>query len=424
MTRIAQTFTNGWLAALAVCALLACLGTARADTRTWGGVNTNWNDTLNWTSGIVPTNGDTVVVANTSIKPTMPAGNYPTNGSYASFQVDASAVVTCQGATNVINEGSGGVPGAPHGTGVTINCQSALINGTLSADTQGFNKMGGYGGPGWGSSGYGRGGTYGGIGSKNNTTSSYGSLKQPTALGSDGHTDAGGGLIGGGAIRVNATGTLTLNGLLSANGGPAADTGAGSGGSLWLACNTFQGNGTVRANGGGNAIGTYVGSGSGGRVAIEYNSSTFNGGVSVAPGVAPSLSQAGRTGTLFQCVSPVPGTTLSNSVTPWLDTQFSVNFNDLQVTRTVLNWGSAFRYKWTDSSLTLSSGNVRTNVATYTMKNLAPFNTCQIYNNGVPMTPKGTNTGANGILTFSATLDSQRTLEVALAARGTLITIQ
>jgi hypothetical protein len=75
---------------------------------------------------------------------------------------------------------------------------------------------------------------------------------------------------GGGAIRIDATGQVTLDGTLNANGMNAISThgGGGSGGSILINCLTFTGNGRLWVRGGnGNNSG---GAGGGGRIAVLY----------------------------------------------------------------------------------------------------------------------------------------------------------
>src|ERR1039458_9677946 len=89
---------------------------------------------------------------------------------------------------------------------------------------------------------------------------------------------------GGGAIRVNVTGALLINGRVSANGGAGVgpNKGGGSGGSVWLTAGTLAGAGTISANGGpGNGLG---GGGGGGCMALQYSVNAFDGSVSAYAG--------------------------------------------------------------------------------------------------------------------------------------------
>jgi hypothetical protein len=97
---------------------------------------------------------------------------------------------------------------------------------------------------------------------------------------------------GGGAIRLEVSGTLTNNGKISAGGGNGGGyAGGGSGGSIWATIGTLTGSGTFTANGGVNSSGGAQGGG-GGRIALLYGNNngfnltsiTANGGNGGSPG--------------------------------------------------------------------------------------------------------------------------------------------
>lgn len=153
------------------------------------------------------------------------------------------------------------------GTGVTIRAANLLIGrgGLLESDKRGFLAKQG---PGFV---YSRGGSAGAHGGKGGGRLSgrarlYGDPKKPVTLGS-GSMDAN----GGGAIRLIASGTVNLNGLVSASGG--GRSGGGAGGSIWITCVRFEGRGRIRANGGHDE----VGGGGGGRVAVYSEEQSFRG---------------------------------------------------------------------------------------------------------------------------------------------------
>ena len=158
------------------------------------------------------------------------------------------------------------------GTGAVIRAANITVatGGAISADGWGF-------GPGWGPAPSSS-GTYGTNGACHGGTGSYalgapyGSATQPTSLGSGG-TDCG----GGGAMKLVVTGTLTVNGTVSANGQSrlyATSAPQGAGGSVWIDCGTLVGNGSIRADA--LASTSYYGSG-GGRIAIKYRTKGFIG---------------------------------------------------------------------------------------------------------------------------------------------------
>ncbi len=114
-----------------------------------------------------------------------------------------------------------------------------------------------------------------GFGGEPSTTPSlpaYGSVTQPIAYGLGGLAGRG-----GGAIQITAA-TMTVDGVISANGQTAASTSYGSsaGGSIWLTVGTLSGAGQIRANAG-RATASTRGTGSGGRIAIYYTAlNAFN----------------------------------------------------------------------------------------------------------------------------------------------------
>ncbi|MCA9383913.1 hypothetical protein KC909_06145, partial [Candidatus Dojkabacteria bacterium] len=127
----------------------------------------------------------------------------------------------------------------------------------VSANGQGYRSISGTGnGPGGGD--INEGASYGGYGQGNDRIP-YGDVKQPTHLGSAGfyhasyELSAGG--SGGGAIDLNVTNTLTIDGTISANGARGTRSNyissyrAGSGGSLWIKAATINGAGLVSADG-------------------------------------------------------------------------------------------------------------------------------------------------------------------------------
>ena len=102
----------------------------------------------------------------------------------------------------------------------------------------------------------------------------YGSALVPIDPGSAGGATSGGWSAGGGAIRLIVSGTLTNNGVISANGTQNVWNGysaGGSGGSIYATVGTLAGSGSFSANGTPGLI-QYTASdgGGGGRVAIYY----------------------------------------------------------------------------------------------------------------------------------------------------------
>ncbi len=305
---------TGGIMATGLVAAVAVFGIAqagRAQTRTWDGdTSTSWTNVNNWAGSTPPGDGEDVLIpSGTPNQANIPAGAWPAAGRYGSFTVASNATVICLGDTTVTNEASGGGVGGDgkiHGIGVTILCAAAAVHGTLSADNRGFPSQSGPGGS------YAFAGHGGIAAGDRGQTRVYGSVRQPTALGS-GAVNA----VGGGAIKVSATGTITVNGTVSANGATQYWTrSGGSGGSVWLDGVTLAGNGAVRARGGDFAAGLAgeVGGGGGGRIALTYTSSTFSGSVSAAGGKhfdgGKDKFQDGQAGSLWEPgkVFPASGT--------------------------------------------------------------------------------------------------------------------
>jgi len=170
------------------------------------------------------------------------------------------------------------------GTGQTITTVNLTLEGTIDADRQGFNHLQGPGA----SSGNADGASYGGHGGDREFTPgiapTYGSFENPTSLGSGGGGGATVGAEGGGAIIIVATGTVQIDGLISADGGTGNGRN-GSGGTVNITAANLTGSGTIRARG---AAGIQ-GGGGGGRLAFAVSGTdTFSGALDVSGG-APHL---------------------------------------------------------------------------------------------------------------------------------------
>jgi RHS repeat-associated protein len=183
-----------------------------------------------------------------------------------------------------------GFKGVKIATAVDLTIDSSS---SISADGKGYGEATGPGAP----SSFGLGAGYGGAGG-GNPGSTYGSLTEPTYLGSGGGTSYyphGG--AGGGLIRLTVNGNLTVDGTLTANGLNGAQyyahiSGGGSGGSIYIIANIISGTGMITANGGGSS----GGSGGGGRIAVYYDTNTFVGTISAYGG---TTGQVGGAGTIY-----------------------------------------------------------------------------------------------------------------------------
>jgi hypothetical protein len=202
-------------------------------------------------------------------------------------------------------------------TGTAQSLLNMTISGNLTVQSGGailLDTLGYAPGTGSGSGSHGAnspfpggGGGYGGIGGIGSTNAnggaSYGSQTSPTTYGSGGggnySTSYGG--AGGGAVQLNISGTLQVDGKISANGGDGSGTGGGggAGGSIYLSAFAVSGAGSISANGG-NGVTGIGGGGGGGRIAITAGSSTFSGSISAAGG---SGANYGGAGTIFTAIS-------------------------------------------------------------------------------------------------------------------------
>ncbi len=204
---------------------------------------------------------------------------------------------------------------------IKVNNLTIEAGGEITADGEGYapgdsepvnaQESNGYAG--------GSGGGYGGAGGIGNTPGGSGNVpgtpgttagdkESPLLLGGAGGNTAGGGEggKGGGAIKIEASGTVEINGRISANGtdgtiAPDSQTagGGGAGGSVWIIGDILTGNGTVEAKGGGtDATANYIGGGGGGGrvVLMALSSTSFSGTIDVSGGHG---SQDGGVGTIM-----------------------------------------------------------------------------------------------------------------------------
>ena len=221
-------------------------------------------------------------------------------------------------------------------SGLTVTGDLTVdAGGALNVDGKGFGSVSG---PGAGvGSQNGGGGGYGGAGGNGESAGgpAYGSPAEPAELGSGGGYGwygstmnvAGG--TGGGSIRLDVGGTLTVNGAVSAKGtdGGAGNVytaywsgGGGSGGSIYLDVGTLAGSGTISVNGGNGGWANRAGGGGGGRIAMYFENYTYSGSVTVSGGAG---AEYGKNGTGYS--SPqVEVLQLNRQMVGQLQTPFSV----------------------------------------------------------------------------------------------------
>jgi hypothetical protein len=240
--------------------------------------------------------------------------------------VTVSGTLTIRGNSTLLLQGKNTgamVGGVWAGVGVAVDAGNATVEAgsRVTADGRGYVAGAGPGGAGARSS---SGGTHGGVGGAGTwgaapNPQTYGDPEAPVDLGSSGggwngiaQRDGG---PGGGAIRLEVAGTLTLDGEISARGqGMAtfADAGGGSGGSIWASASTLVGGGRFHAGGGSSASGR-GGGGGGGRIAVHCRDGTgFTGftGSTVSGGTGENPGEAGTMG-FFDASTTPPGLRVS-----------------------------------------------------------------------------------------------------------------
>lgn len=303
MKRLNARLGMAWI----VAALILSAGMALADDYTWtgGGAAGVWDDPANWDlAGYPDGNTDTALIDSGDEAITIPAdrtlgaltldtgydgtvslaGNLSISdggGQSGNLAVNAGALQTGQDTESGItvsgefNIGVGGVvvmrrkdeTEGTHGEGQTITAGSMTVDGTLHADAHGFDNNAG---PGTYPGNNRPGGSYGGHGGNRDEVKlygpTYGSVTNPTALGSRGSYPSAAG-NGGGAILIALSGAMTVNGDVSANGGVVQR--GGSGGSINISAASLSGTGTIAANGG-NGF-NHGDAGGGGRIAVKID---------------------------------------------------------------------------------------------------------------------------------------------------------
>lgn len=201
----------------------------------------------------------------------------------------------------------------------TLGDITITSGGKIDVKAKGYSpgtSTGGYGprGGGYGSGRYlsaggaGQGGQ-GGSGTSGGGGNVIGDLFFPTTIGSGGggcENQVGG--AGGGGVKLETPGTLTVSGSIIADGANGyyayRGPGGGAGGSIWLIATNLAGAGLVQADGGdvpGNSgYSDNGGGGGGGRIALYYTSNTFSGTVAARGGASgDSSGKTGGAGTIL-----------------------------------------------------------------------------------------------------------------------------
>ena len=196
----------------------------------------------------------TAVVTEITTNTTLAPGTY----TYDTLVIKSGATLTVQG-DPLLEQAF---------KGVRIEANNIIVEdgARITADQEGYDLVTrGPGAP--AEAEYTKGASHGGLGDSATIGTRYGSAKQPITFGSSNQTR------GGGAMQLVAHNELTIDGVVSANGGNTS-----SGGSIWIQTNSLRGHGVIRANGGDfSSFAAFIGPGGGGRVAVYYNDSSFTG---------------------------------------------------------------------------------------------------------------------------------------------------
>lgn len=257
----------------------------------------DWHDAAMWNPQRVPEDGDDAVFADVGVartvtltnatsalhsltvgaKTTLVASNWTTKVSADNVTIGNGAVVTCAGPFTTEQMSNR----------VWIVCADLAVaaGGVIHTDKRGYAAFYGPGLAGKTPLTSYRGGAHGGRAPaySGGEQTPYGSLTEPTAPGTGGTGQKSGSpgadaSAGGGAIRIDATGEVRVDGRISADGAPVSAwyACAGSGGSVWITCRTISGSGAVSASAVDHPVtGTQneqFQGGSGGRIAVHYDS--------------------------------------------------------------------------------------------------------------------------------------------------------
>jgi hypothetical protein len=121
------------------------------------------------------------------------------------------------------------------------------------------------------------GASYGGVGYGNTSDSVYGSETKPTDFGSGGNAPYS---VGGGVVMLNISGDSIIDGTISAKGRDAS-----SGGSIFITTKKLSGSGSFVAKGGtAYCPNSCYFPGGGGRIAVYYDQTNFNGSMDSSGG--------------------------------------------------------------------------------------------------------------------------------------------
>lgn len=286
-----------------------------------------WSDPANWSAGVPLTGQDVEITSGTMLltEPTAELNSFTMTGGTMTY----SNWMTRLWATDVtVSGGSMTLPlhyvdstlsltftDIQMSNRVWVVCENFTLGSGASINALGRGYNSGYGPGSQRGGAYSPGGGHGGIGGNSRGNHGwpmygpvYGSLEAPKAPGSGAGRMYDGGR-GGGAVFIDATGQVTIEGEIDAGGVRQRNnqSGGGSGGSIYIRCNTFAGSSSGLLDVGGGSGPYSSGDGAGGRIAVVYDSAaqqaleTVNPGVRFrsTPGGGGSRSHRAEPGTLF-----------------------------------------------------------------------------------------------------------------------------
>lgn len=277
--------------ALVVMVLLAVSGSVWAAKMTTATSNGNWNDAI-WDNG-APAAGDTVTI-NSGVSVTLTnatpvLGVFTNNGTLTFTHWDTALTATdmhlVAGTVTHTGIDTNAFPGVTNRVWLVCSNLTVAASATINVFGRGFrgavyvagvNNAGQGPSPGFSVSGA----AHGGRGASDSDGGTYGTIYGDYALpetagsggGINGSWNQGGTpQHGGGIVRIDASGHVSVNGTLRADGewnvaNQRPRSSGGSGGSILINCRTIAGTGTIRATGG--IAGQYTGAGGGGRIAV------------------------------------------------------------------------------------------------------------------------------------------------------------
>ena len=222
---------------------------------------------------------------------------------------------------NSLTIASGGILTHEYGSANAINLS---LTGSLDLQSGGAIYVKGLSdsttGLGGGRAGGGHGGESGLEYQSNPRASTFDSITNPVLPGCRGNYSLGNPQGGGGVVRVEATGAVTVDGTIEASGAGAGTGGAGgAGGTVNIRAASMAGGGSIIADGSANGNGE-AGGGGGGRIAVALSGSDTFGSVTMTvayggtrPGAAGTICLKGMSDTYGKLIIPAT-TSLSSTL--------------------------------------------------------------------------------------------------------------